>query len=92
MRLAGSRRRSSAGFTLIESLVGLLLAAVAMGTIADTLTGVLKRSYITIEVTRLRTSLKALHRPSPRQESRRPLGQSTLIDRLTWPIPWATSQ
>jgi type II secretory pathway pseudopilin PulG len=53
MRLAGSRRRSSAGFTLLESLIGLLLAAVATGTIADTLTGLLKRSYITIEVTRL---------------------------------------
>jgi type II secretory pathway pseudopilin PulG len=41
------------GFTLIEALVGLLLAAVATGVITDTLTGVLKRSYITIEVTRI---------------------------------------
>jgi type II secretory pathway pseudopilin PulG len=41
------------GFTLIEALVGLLLAAVATGVITDTLTGLLKRSYITIEVTRI---------------------------------------
>ncbi len=41
------------GFTLIEALLGLLLAAVATGVITDTLTGVLKRSYIAIEVTRI---------------------------------------
>jgi hypothetical protein len=40
------------GFMLSEALVGLLLAAVAAGTIADTIVGILKRSYITIEVTR----------------------------------------
>jgi type II secretory pathway component PulJ len=40
------------GFTLLEALVGLLLAAVASGTIADTIVGTLKRSYITIDVTR----------------------------------------
>ena len=54
MRLAGSKHRISAqrGFTLIEALVGLLLAAVATGVVTDTLTGVLKRNYIMIEVTR----------------------------------------
>jgi type II secretory pathway pseudopilin PulG len=54
MRLPDSKRRirGQGGFTLIEALVALLLAAVATGVITDTLTGVLKRSYITIEVTR----------------------------------------
>ena len=54
MRLTGSKHRISAqrGFTLIEALVSLLLAAVATGVVTDTLTGVLKRSYMTIEVTR----------------------------------------
>ena len=46
------RKSSQGGFTLLEALVGLLLAAVASGTIADTIVGILKRSYITIEVTR----------------------------------------
>jgi prepilin-type N-terminal cleavage/methylation domain-containing protein len=40
------------GFTLIEALVTLALSAVATAVITDTLTGVLKRSIITIEVTR----------------------------------------
>lgn len=40
------------GFTLVEALVALLLSAVATEVITDTLTGVLKRSYITIQVTR----------------------------------------
>jgi hypothetical protein len=35
----------------VESLLALMLTAVATGTISDTLTGLLKRSYITIEVT-----------------------------------------
>ena len=50
----GSKPRLSAqgGFTLVEALVALLLSAVATGVITDTLTGVLKRSYVTIEVTR----------------------------------------
>jgi len=50
----GSKLRISVqgGFTLIEAMVALLLSAVATGVITDTLTGVLKRSYITIEVTR----------------------------------------
>jgi Tfp pilus assembly protein PilV len=52
MRLPGSKRRFSGGFTLIEALVALLLAAVAVGVVSDTLTGVLKRSLMTIEVTR----------------------------------------
>ncbi|MBV8142687.1 MAG: hypothetical protein JO279_00365 [Verrucomicrobia bacterium] len=54
MCLPESRPRISAqsGFTLLEALVGLLLAAVATATIADTLTGILKRSYITMEVIR----------------------------------------
>jgi hypothetical protein len=47
-----SRINAQSGFTFLEALVGLLLAAVATGTITDTLTGILKRSYITIEVTR----------------------------------------
>ena len=41
------------GFTLIEALVALALSAVATGVITDTLTGVLKRTYITSEVTRV---------------------------------------
>lgn len=52
MRLVESKVRSDSGFTIMEALVGLLLAAVAAGTIAETLTGILKRSYISIEVTR----------------------------------------
>jgi hypothetical protein len=41
------------GFTLVEALPALLLAAVATGIISDTLTGILRRSYITIAVTRI---------------------------------------
>jgi type II secretory pathway pseudopilin PulG len=41
------------GFTLVESLLAILLAAVATGIISDTLTGILRRSYITIAVTRI---------------------------------------
>jgi type II secretory pathway pseudopilin PulG len=41
------------GFTLVEALFALLLAAVAAGIISDTLTGILRRSYITIAVTRV---------------------------------------
>ena len=54
MHSPGSKPRISVqgGFTLIEALVALLLSAVATGVITDTLTGVLKRSYITVEVTR----------------------------------------
>ncbi|MBV9298422.1 MAG: hypothetical protein JO066_05545 [Verrucomicrobia bacterium] len=54
MRLVESKSRINAqsGFTLPEALIGLLLAAVATGTITETLTGILKRSYIMIEVTR----------------------------------------
>jgi type II secretory pathway pseudopilin PulG len=54
MRSVGlkARKGEEGGFTLLEALVGLLLAAVASGTIADTIVGILKRSYITIEVTR----------------------------------------
>ncbi|HEY1476654.1 MAG TPA: prepilin-type N-terminal cleavage/methylation domain-containing protein, partial [Chthoniobacterales bacterium] len=54
MRSVGlkARKGEQGGFTLLEALVGLLLAAVASGTIADTIVGILKRSYITIEVTR----------------------------------------
>ena len=47
-----ARKGEQGGFTLLEALVGLLLAAVASGTIADTIAGILKRSFITIEVTR----------------------------------------
>ena len=54
MRSLGLKARKAAqgGFTLLEALVGLLLAAVASGTIADTMVGILKRGYITIEVMR----------------------------------------
>jgi type II secretory pathway pseudopilin PulG len=54
MHSPGSKPRISVpgGFTLIEALVALLLSAVATGVITDTLTGVLKRSYITVEETR----------------------------------------
>jgi type II secretory pathway pseudopilin PulG len=44
-------RRGVQGFTLVEALAGMLLAAVAAGTMADTIVGILKRSYITLEVT-----------------------------------------
>jgi type II secretory pathway pseudopilin PulG len=47
-----AKKGGQGGFTLLEALVGLLLAAVASGTIADAIVGILKRSYITIEVTR----------------------------------------
>ena len=46
-----TRRSTQGGFTLIEALVGMLLAAVAAGTTADTIVGILKRSYMTLEVT-----------------------------------------
>lgn len=52
MQSGESKARSERGFTIPEALVGLLLTAVAAGTITETLTGILKRSYITIEVTR----------------------------------------
>ena len=54
MRSLGLKARKvvQRGFTLPEALVGLLLTAVASGTIADTIVVILKRSYITIEVTR----------------------------------------
>jgi len=45
-------RRGVQGFTLVESLAGMLLAAVAAGTMADTIVGIMKRSYMTLEVTR----------------------------------------
>jgi len=48
-----TRKGGPGGFTLLEALAGLLLVAVAAGTIADTIMGILKRSYITIEVTRV---------------------------------------
>ena len=52
----GSKPRINAqgGFTLIEALLALLLSAVGTGVISDMLTGILKRSYITVEVTRRR--------------------------------------
>jgi type II secretory pathway component PulJ len=49
---ASSHPPQIAGFTLPEALVALLLAAVAGGTLCDALVGVLKRGYITINVTR----------------------------------------
>jgi prepilin-type N-terminal cleavage/methylation domain-containing protein len=56
MRFIESRARShplqAAGFTLPEALVALVLVAIAGGTLSDTLVGVLKRGYITIDVTR----------------------------------------
>lgn len=50
MRLVESKVRIDRGFTIPEALMGFLLTAVAAGTITETLTGILKRSYITIEV------------------------------------------
>ena len=49
----GSKHRVMAGFTLVEALLALLLAGVGTGIISDTLTGILRRSYITIAVTRI---------------------------------------
>jgi type II secretory pathway pseudopilin PulG len=53
MFFSGSKIRQSAqgGFTLVEALAGMLLAAVAAGTMADTIVGIMKRSYMTLEVT-----------------------------------------
>jgi type II secretory pathway component PulJ len=53
MRSPGLKRRSMGGFTLVEALLALVLAAVGTGIISDTLTGILRRSYITIAVTRI---------------------------------------
>ena len=53
MRSPGLKRRALGGFTLVESLLAMMLAAVATGIISDTLTGILRRSYITIAVTRI---------------------------------------
>ena len=53
MRSPGLKRRVIGGFTLVEALLALLLGAVATGIISDTLTGILRRSYITIAVTRI---------------------------------------
>jgi hypothetical protein len=41
------------GFTLVEALLALLLAGVATGITTDALTGILRRSYVTIAVTRI---------------------------------------
>jgi type II secretory pathway pseudopilin PulG len=41
------------GFTLVESLLAMLVAAVATGIISDTLTGILRRTYITMAVTKI---------------------------------------
>jgi type II secretory pathway pseudopilin PulG len=53
MRSAGSkvRRASQGGFTLVEALIGIVVTAVAVGAISDTLTGLLKRTYIALQVT-----------------------------------------
>lgn len=48
-----TRKGGQGGFTLLEALAGLLLVAVAAGAIADTIVGILKRSCVTIEVTRV---------------------------------------
>jgi type II secretory pathway pseudopilin PulG len=53
MRSPGLKRRVIGGFTLVEALLALLLGGVATGIISDTLTGILRRSYITIAVTRI---------------------------------------
>jgi type II secretory pathway pseudopilin PulG len=54
MRAPGLKRRVAVGgFTLVESLLALVLTAVGTGIISDTLTGILRRSYITISVTRI---------------------------------------
>src|SRR6202049_802422 len=53
MRSPGLKRRVMGGFTLVEALLALLLGGVATGIISDTLTGILRRSYITIAVTRI---------------------------------------
>jgi len=53
MRSPALKRRALGGFTLVEALLALLLAAVGTGIISDTLTGILRRSYITIAVTRI---------------------------------------
>jgi hypothetical protein len=54
MRLSGTKRkiRAQSGFTLIEALVGLLFAATAVTSMSEMLTGLLKRTYMDIEVTR----------------------------------------
>ena len=49
----GLKHRVMAGFTLVEALLALLLAGVGTGIISNTLTGILRRSYITIAVTRI---------------------------------------
>jgi type II secretory pathway pseudopilin PulG len=53
MRSTGSKARlaSQGGFTLVEALIGIMLTAVAVGAISDTLTGILKRTYIELQVT-----------------------------------------
>ena len=53
MRSPALKLRALGGFTLVEALLALLLAAVGTGIISDTLTGILRRSYLTIAVTRI---------------------------------------
>ena len=53
LRRGLARKAGQGGFTLLEALAALLLVAMAAGAIADTIVGILKRSYITIEVTRV---------------------------------------
>ena len=53
MRSPGLKRREMGGFTFVEVLLYLLLAGVAAGIISDTLTGILRRSYIMTAVTRI---------------------------------------
>jgi type II secretory pathway pseudopilin PulG len=54
MRSTGSKGKlaSQGGFTLVEALIGIMLTAVAVGAISDTLTGILKRTYIALQVTK----------------------------------------
>jgi type II secretory pathway pseudopilin PulG len=46
-------KRGIQGFTLVEALAAMLLATVAAGTMADTIVAILKRSYMTLEVTQV---------------------------------------
>jgi type II secretory pathway pseudopilin PulG len=53
MRSTGSKvsLASQGGFTLVEALIGIMLTAITIGAISDTLTGILKRTYIELQVT-----------------------------------------
>jgi type II secretory pathway pseudopilin PulG len=83
MHSRGLKRRASGGFTVVESLLALALAAVATGIISDTLTGILRRSFITIAATRISDESERLAAAFT-QQGKTALGWALYADRATY--------